>query len=257
MTRSLSHCVTIGAFLLMAACLAGCGGNTATKKPEGLTTQEKVGQAQSLFRAGRVGDALAIMEEALESEPDNARLHSMYGTLCFQAGRYADAEKAFKAALELDSYLTDAHNFLGAVYAEQGRGAEAEEQYKIALRDPAYPTPELVYLNLGLLYVSRGEDELAVAPFRSAVEIDTKFYKGHYELASVLDRLGHIEEAIREYEVAEPAYRQSGEYFYRLGMAYFRIGESRKARENLERAISIAPGSNSAARADELLNVMD
>lgn len=257
MTKSVRYAVTIGAFLFAAVWLAGCGGNKATQKPEGLSTQERIGQAQSLFRAGRITESLEILDQARQDEPDNARLHSIYGTFCFQAGRYAEAEEAFLSALAIDPYLTDAHNFLGAVYAEEGRSAEAEEQYNIALRDPAYPTPELVYLNLGLLYVSRGEDELAVDPLRKAVEIDSKFYKGHYELASVLDRLGRIEEAVREYEVAEPGFRQSGEYFYRLGMAYFRSGDSRKARENLERAIAIAPGSNSAARADELLDVMD
>jgi Tfp pilus assembly protein PilF len=257
MTKPVRHLGTIAVLLLAAACLAGCGGNSATKQPEGPTTQEQVGRAQSMFRAGRVSEALEIMAEAVQSEPDNARMHSIYGTLCFQAGRYPEAEKAFLAALELDPYLTDARNFLGAVYAEEGRSNEAEEQYLIALRDPAYPSPELVYLNLGLLYAARGEDTRAVEQLRNAVEIDPKFYKGHYELASVLDRLDQTREAVREYEVAEPAYLQSGEYHYRLGMAYFRLGETWKARERLERAISVAPGSNSAARAAELLDVMD
>lgn len=245
------------ALVLLAAGLVGCGGGTATKKPESLSTQEQVGKAQSFFRAGRVGEALEILEEVREREPDNAQVHHVYGKLCFQAGRYREAEEAFLVALELDSYLTDARNFLGAVYAELGRGDEAEEQYRIALRDPAYPTPELVYLNLGLLYAGRGEDERAVEQLRRAVEISPKFYKGHYELASVLDRLGQMREAVSEYEVAEPAYRQSGEYHYRLGMAYFKTGDSWNARESLQRAIAVAPGSTSAARAAELLEVID
>lgn len=257
MTRSVTQARTVGVLLLAAACLAGCGSNTATKKPAQPSTQEQVRAAQSLFRAGRVSEALEMLDEAREREPDDARLHSIYGTLCFQAGRYAEAEAAFLAALALDPYLTDAHNFLGAVYAETGRYAEAEEQYTIALRDPAYPTPELVYLNLGLLRVSRGEDEEAVESFRRAVEIDPRFYKGHYELASVLDRLGRLQEAVGEYEVAEPGYGKSGEYHYRLGLAYFRLGQKDLARQSLERAIAVAPGSTSAARAHDLLRVLD
>jgi type IV pilus assembly protein PilF len=190
MTRSATPARTIGVLLLWAVCLAGCAGNTATKKPEEPSTQEQVRAAQSLFRAGRTSEALETLDRARQREPGDARLQSAYGTMCFQAGRYPEAEAAFLRALEIDPYLTDAHNFLGAVYAEMGRGAEAEEQYRIALRDPAYPTPELVYLNLGLLHIARGDDERAVESLRRAVELAPRFYKAHYELASVLDRLG-------------------------------------------------------------------
>ncbi len=57
--------------------------------------------------------------------------------------------------------------------------------------------------------------------------------------------------------MAEPAFRNDGEYWYRRGFAYYRLGEKDKARDSLIRVRSIAPGSESAARADELLNVMD
>jgi len=244
--------------LFVAALVVACGGGgQATKKPEEPTTQEKVRSAQSLFRAGRVSEALTILDLALDEEPDNARLHTAYGTMLFQAGRYEEAVAAFEKALELDPYLTDAHNFLGVTFAELGREQEAEEQYRIALRDPAYPTPELVYLNLGLLRESQGRKQEAVEQFRLAVEINPKFYRGHFELASVLDGLDELREAAQEYEVAEPDYRQSGEYHYRLGLVYFRLGEKERARESLERAIAVSPGSNSAARADDLLEMLD
>ena len=54
-----------------------------------------------------------------------------------------------------------------------------------------------------------------------------------------------------------PAFRGDGEYWYRRGFAYYRLGEKDLARESLLRVRSIAPGSESAARADELLTVLD
>jgi Tfp pilus assembly protein PilF len=59
------------------------------------------------------------------------------------------------------------------------------------------------------------------------------------------------------YEIAEPDYRLSAEYHYRLGFTYFRLGDTMRARESLERARSVAPGSVSAARADEVLEMMN
>ena len=65
-----------------------------------------------------------------------------------------------------------------------------------------------------------------------------------------------LDEAAREYEVAEPGYRSFGEYHYRLGLTYYRLGDRDRAREHLSRAIDVAPGSPSAAQADELLRMM-
>ena len=87
--------------------------------------------------------------------------------------------------------------------------------------------------------------------------INPKYYTAHFELASILDRIGELAEAVREYEVSEPGYRNSGDYLYRMGFVYFRLGEEQKARDRLTRVIDVAPGSKSAEQADRLLKMMD
>jgi Tfp pilus assembly protein PilF len=256
----------IGAFglpalpLIAALVMAiGCGGNSATTRPHELRPRDKEKMAYSMLNAGRVGEALKLIGEALEAEPENVRFHSAKGEICLRAGRIEEAERAFLRVLELDPYMTEAHNALGSIYDRQGRKNEAEMEFKTALKDPAYPTPEKIYLNLGLLYESQGRSEEAVDAFRTAVGINPKYYRGHFELASMLDRLGKVEEAVREYEVAspDPEYANSGEYHYMIGYAYYRLGDNEKARENLQRAMELAPGSNSAVKAEELLELID
>lgn len=244
---------------LVGLILAGCGGSKKEEPTTAreLSTRDKVRMAQSLMGAGRMGEALELLESAIEGEPDNAQLFLFYGKMSFQAGRNEEAEQAFLAALDLDPYLTDARNFLGVVYTVMGRIPEAEDEFRIALKDPAYPTPELVYLNLGLAYGSQGRDEEAISVLRSAVELSPKFYKAHFELASLLDRVGRIDEAASEYEVASPDYRNVGEFYYRLGFVYFRLGDKAKARVNLEQAMTVSPGSNSASQANDLLKMMN
>jgi tetratricopeptide (TPR) repeat protein len=213
--------------------------------------------AHSMMKAGRLGDALRLVAEAVAADPDNPQMHDSQGRILVQAGRFAEAEPSFLKVLELDPYHTDAHNFLGVIYNEIGRKAEAEEQYGLALADPAYPSREKVCLNLGLLYSSQGRDEEAIESFRRAVEIDPKYYRGHYELASILDRTGKTEEAVAEYEVARPAFAAMPEYHYRMGLAFYTLGEHERARESLNRVISLAPGSNYAVQADELLKIIE
>ena len=171
-------------------------------------------------------------------------------------GRNEAAEAAFRKALTIDPELADAHNNLGALYDRTGRKDESEREYREALMVPAYPTPEKVHLNLGLLYTSQGRDDEAIREFRKAVELVPKYYQAHFELAAMLDKTGRIDEAVREYEVAAPGFGTSGDYFYRLGFGYFRLGDRFKARENLARAIEISPGSEAAAKSDDLLKVM-
>ena len=246
--------------LALALGVAACGGGGARKEPtttEDLSAQDKARMAQSMIGAGRTGEAMELIEQALAEEPDSAQLQLYYGKVCFQAGQLAQAERALLRALEIDTYLTDARNFLGVVYSETDRPAEAEREFLTALKDPAYPTPEMVYMNLALLYSAQGRNSEAISNLRRSVELNPKYYQAHFELASLLDREGQIDEAAREYEVAGPAYRSVGEFHYRLGFAYFRLGQQAKARESLERAISVAPGSNSAAQAGELLKMME
>lgn len=246
--------VVLAAILLALA--AACG--PPKKKPvdPAQETSQQVRLAESYYRAGRVTEALGILQKAVDKEPANASLRNYYGQLCFLAGRNEEAEKAFVKALEMDPYMTDARNNLGSVYDATGRKDLAEEQYKKAAEDASYPTPEKVALNLGLLYASEGRNEEAVAQLRRAVEINPKFWRGHYELASTLDKGGKLAEAAREYEVALPDYKTSGEYHYRLGLVYMKLNASDKAREHLTRCEELAPGSENASRAFELLKML-
>jgi Tfp pilus assembly protein PilF len=246
--------------ILIAALLTavGCGGG---KSPQQAPIEHDkihyVRMAESQFNAGRVSEALATLSEAIERFPDDATLHHRHGLFCLRAARYEQAIAPFERSLELDPYLTDSRNNLGIIYVELGDYAKAESEFQRVLEDPAYPTPHLTELNLGLLYSEQGRHEEAVQHLRRSVGIDPKFFKAHFHLASVLDQIGQLVEAAREYEVAEPAFSNDGEYWYRRGFTYYRLGETDKARESLLRVRTIAPGSESAARADQLLGVLD
>lgn len=246
--------------LLIAVLLSGVGcggGRSPQQRPIEHDKLYYVRMAESQFNGGRVSEALATLSEAIERFPDDATLHHRHGLFCLRAARYDEAIPAFERSLELDPYLTDSHNNLGIIYVELGAYGKAEDEFRQVLADPAYPTPHLTELNLGLLYAEQGRYDEAVTHLRRSVGIDPKFFKAHFHLASILDQIGQLLEAAREYEVAEPAFRNDGEYWYRRGFTYYRLGETEKARESLLRVRSIAPGSESAARADQLLGVLD
>jgi type IV pilus biogenesis/stability protein PilW len=237
---------------------SGCGAAKATPKPKdpASITANNIRLAESYFRAGKINEALSVLDKAVSEQPNNAGLRNYYGQLSFLAGRNSEAEAAFTKALELDPHLTDARNNLGALYDATGRKNEAEQQFLKVLSDSAYGSPEKAHLNLGILYSSSGRQPEAIEHLRKAVEINPKFYRGHYELASVLDKAGHLEEAAREYEVAAPEYRENGEYQYRIGLAYMKLDQAEKAREHFSLCQELSPGSESASKAFDLMKML-
>jgi Tfp pilus assembly protein PilF len=233
-----------------------CAGSKTPPADITVEINSKVRLAQGYLRSGRTAQARVAMEEAIKLDPKNAGLYNFYGQILFVSGRYEDAEVALDRALELDPYLSDAHNNRGALYAETGRPAKAEQDYLAALKDRSYPTPQKVYFNLGTLYASQERYLEALENLRHAVEIDRDYYQAHFELAGVLDNQGSLEEAASEYEVALPGYRTSGEYHYRIGFVYFRLGNHSKATQELNRVLDLAPGTESAVRASEILKLI-
>jgi Tfp pilus assembly protein PilF len=256
MRRRLTIAAVLAGSLAIPA--AGCGASERKppKQEPQVEAATKARTAQAYAAAGRYQEALELLRQAQALQPQNAGIANYEGQLLFLTGRHAEAEAAYRRALSLDPYLADAHNNLGALFDRMGRKDEAEAEYRKALSQPGYPTPEKVHLNLGLLYASQGRNDQALAELRRAVEIAPKYYQAQFELASLLDAMGRLDEAARLYEVAAPDYRNRGDYQYRLGFVYFRLGDRVKAAEHLRRAIDVAPGSESAARADDLLKVM-
>jgi len=242
------------AALVLLAC-GGCGHKEPKKEPQ-VEAANKIGTAQSYVAAGRTAEALELLKEAEALQPKNASIANYQGQVLFLAGRYPEAETALRRALQIDPSMADSHNNLGALYDRMGKKDAAEAEFKLALDQPGYPTPEKVHLNLGLLYSSQGRKDEAVTELRRAVEISPKYYQAQFELASLLDSMGKLDEAVRLYEVAAPDYRSRGDFQYRLGFAYFRLGDRVKAADHLRRAVDVAPGSESAAKADEILKMM-
>jgi Tfp pilus assembly protein PilF len=240
----------------LATFISACGAAKAKPKDPASEAATNIRLAESYFGAGKVKEALGILEKAAASQPANAALRNYYGQLCFLAGRNGEAEQAFTLALELDPHLTDARNNLGALYDATGRKDQAERQFLQVLADPAYASPEKAHLNLGILYQSEGRQDEAIFQLRQAVEINPKFWRGHFELASALDKAGLLDEAAREYEVAAPEYKGIGEYQYRIGLAYMKLDQPGKAREHFTRCQELSPGSESASKAYDLMKML-
>jgi len=158
-----------------------------------------------LERQGLSEDAAEAYRKALELEPESASAHYNLGASLARSGEYAEAESHLRAALE-KSPNTQTYTGLGFVLWQQGRVDEGVVNLKAAI--DADPKNAAAYDALGTILVQQGKLEEAESTYRQLVR-NRPSAAAHQELALVLQRLGHTDEARREIEKAKALNRSS------------------------------------------------
>jgi TolB-like protein/Flp pilus assembly protein TadD len=169
--------------------------------------------------------------KAVAMDPDLAEAHTALAAyLSVYEWDWGAAEREYRRAIELDPGFATAHGWYSYHLVALGRFQEAlEEAKKSAALEPLAPMEQV---RLGATYIYAGHPELALAPLRSAMELDSLF--GHGELAWAYEALGRREDALREYEKSVTAVggRSTGRAW--VARAYVLAGRQREARRILE-----------------------
>ncbi len=90
-------------------------------------------EAQQLQQEGRIGEAVAICEELLESGVDRPDVHYFLGWLCQEADRWEDAASQFEALLDDPEYALSCYYALGQCARALGQVADAARYFDEAV----------------------------------------------------------------------------------------------------------------------------
>jgi tetratricopeptide (TPR) repeat protein/tRNA A-37 threonylcarbamoyl transferase component Bud32 len=147
----------------------------------------------SLFRAGRMAEAEAILRELLHQQPTNPSLYSYLGYLLHGQNKLDAAVAAYREALRLKlDFLLVRYN-LGHALEAQGKLPEAVAAFKEALRrKPDFPDAQAALGNV--LYTQRKIPE-AVAAFKEALRLKPDFSLVRCNLGHALQVQGKLPEA--------------------------------------------------------------
>jgi tetratricopeptide (TPR) repeat protein len=204
--------------------------------------------AQALSREGNHAEAERALEPALAAHPGDARLVARRAWVLQRAGRVADAVAVLERALadrERAGAAPDAAGeeelwpALGEALDWAGRAADAVT----ALSRAASTRPRDVGLlyALGAAYERAGQPEAALAQMRAILAIDPENVGAMnfigYSLAERGERLDEAESLVRRALEARP---RSAGFLDSLGWIAFQRGEYARAVEALERAARIA-----------------
>ena len=206
-----------------------------------------------LARQGRLEQAAAAHEKALETDPRLTRAHinliSLYGRL----KQYEQAEQHYQEAVRQDPDSEESHYNYGVLLTRWGKHQEAEKAFRNALA--ADPQHAEAHNNLGDLLQRRGRLAEAEAEFRRAIESRPAFPQAHFNLGRILVNQGNHREGIQELLKAlntEDADSQPS-YLYAVGAAYVRAGD----KENGVRYLRLAREKAAARRQAKLLESID
>lgn len=138
-----------------------------------------------------------------------------------------------------DKDRANLHLQIGTGYLSQGLYPQAmTELLKAEQLDPKNP---LILNNLGLAYYVRGKFKQAEGKFREAIRQDRGYSDGKNNLARVLIEEKNPTDALKWLKEVEGdlTYQFPEKTFANFGMAYFDLGQFRKAEEYLLRSLEI------------------
>jgi predicted ATPase/class 3 adenylate cyclase len=209
-------------------------------RTEALELLEAAGDAAAALYSNneafeRYSDALELSDEL--SDSDRARIGEKQGDVATRMGRVDAAVAVWERCLEYHrseedlARVADLHRKIGAALWDKGERRASIDNYQrgIDLLKDGPPSLELVrlYEEAASLYMHTGDNMLAIYASEKALRL--------------AERLGEARAASRAHGI--------------FGRVFGRIGDSEKARENLERSVALARESDRGEAVRALLTL--
>jgi tetratricopeptide (TPR) repeat protein len=167
--------------------------------------------AESLETQGNWKDAATEYREVLKKNPTMAGIHYRLGRLTLSAPKTAttaeEAQREFEEELKIDPGNAGAEYVLGELAREDEHWPAAIDHFGKAAKLDAGFADAFVGLGRALLGGGRAAD--AVQPLEVAAKLQPDNPAAHFHLATAYRRIGHREEADREFAVYQQASEKS------------------------------------------------
>jgi Flp pilus assembly protein TadD len=143
---------------------------------------------------GNDSEALILLEQGVQANPQSKELHTVMGALYSKLGRYAEAELSLQRAIALDPLFGRAHSNLGVLYARQERLSDAVNEYRLALK--VLPDdPWVIRYNLGINLIKLGRLSEARIELKKPLLAESIDATAVYNLARMWLQIGERQEA--------------------------------------------------------------
>lgn len=210
---------------------------TPTHSPESF-----VNQAEELYKAGKLSQAIEAYKQAIITDPDNASNYVALARLQVFNGQYEEA-----VVNAQNAQLKNQNNPLAIAVEGWALGflenyGLAEEKIRQALSlDPNSALAHAYYAEILISQQDYTLYDKAIEESRKAVQLDNTALESHRARGMVLSNTDNLEEAIAEFKAAIAINKNIADLHLYLGVAYKLQEEYDLAQESLLAAYALNP----------------
>jgi tetratricopeptide (TPR) repeat protein len=204
-----------------------------------------------LEKAGRISEAIAEHEKAVELDPGIVQARINLVILYGRTGNFEKAYEHYQTAIETGAPHAELHYNFGVLAFEKGKAREAKAAFAEAIKlNPRYAT---AHNNLGYLLQAEGRPDEAERHYRTAIENQPNYRLARFHLGRLLAQKRRPREAIAEFEqTLEPVDEQTPQFLYALAAAHDLVGERDQALQYAQRALRMAADMGQAQLAAQI-----
>ena len=191
--------------------------------------------------SGRLAEAEGLLRRVLAARPDDPQILNNLASLLDLKGEGAAALPLFHRCLALAPDYAAAHANLGIALERAGRPGSAVASHQAAVR--LAPASAQYHCNLGNALRAAGRQDEALASYRAALKRQPNFPPAMANLAGLLREMGHYEEALGSYRQALEQHPRQVALLEGLGSLLMDLRQLSEAEEHLRAAIALAPDS--------------
>ncbi len=223
----------------------------AWKKSEAitaLTPQVRFSLAMAYIRIGHSDWADSVLEALAAQDTRNALYPYWLGRLAYDAHSYNGAIQHFKTAIDLAPAMARAYDNLGLCYYYQNQNDLALANYNKAIElNLNSPHPSAwPYLNLATTLDFLNKPAEAEANLREAIRLDTTIAPAHFLLGTIFEKTGRTDAAISEFDEAGRLDPNYAEPHFALARTYNKLGRKAEAQQEVQTYLRIHNAAKAA-----------
>jgi superkiller protein 3 len=177
--------------------------------------------------AGRLDDALAKYQKAIDAAPQLASAYANAGAILFQQQKVDEAYRLFVRGVE--QAPSDRTLLSNAAAAAQQLGKSTEALTFVDRALEKNPRDAALHALRGTILRSLNREADAVAALQEATRLAPNEARHHFSLGNALYATGKMDDAIEEYRKAIAIDRDYTRAYYNLGAALFETGRYSEA----------------------------
>jgi protein O-mannosyl-transferase len=199
-----------------------------------------------LLSEGETDQAMFHFQKAVEIQPDDPRIQNNLGTALLRLGQTSEASVHFQKALEIQPENAQAHCNLGVALMQNGRATEAIPHFQKSLE--IQPADMETLSDLGTALLQSGQPLQAMPYFQEALKINPRLAQAHDGLGWAFLQNRQIDEAMLQFQEALETQPNYVKAHNGLGLALLQKGRREEAMAHFQRIVEINPKFPQAQR---------